>query len=391
MRIQPAAAPLPASDDDQPLQPGAKGDAVADAQRKLLRAGYSLPKYGADGDYGSETADAVRRFQKANALPETGHFDIATFYALENAPSPSPEYERLFADHLLCGVIAVGHDEAGAHEPELAKLTEGLGFRGYAEVAADQRAKHGLDPTGRYVTKTMPYGDVVLELIDSNTPNAKARFAEALRKSELVLYGGHGRYGSGPDFDDIDSPSGNFVIGQPYEAGHVTLGPNDLKAAPLTERYQLMFFDGCSTYRYFDDLRAKKGNESLDVIASNSELYWHVTAANLLAMLDGVTEEQNLEQLQDALDAVNRLGPDDQVGYFRGDGFEDNYERPRRQSGTGDCSVPDPELARLIRLCHKEVGRCDARLLVAARSAGGFSALPVSHRTEFRFRPHAVS
>lgn len=324
MRIQPAAAPILPAEEDQPLAPGSKGDAVADAQRQLLRAGYSLPRYGADGDYGRETADAVRRFQKANALPETGIFDIATFYALENAPSPSPEYERLFKDHLLRGVIAIGHDEVGAHEPELEKLTEGLGFRGYAEVTAEQRAKHGLDPSGRYVTKTLPFGDVVLELIDSRTPNAKARFAEALRNQELVLYGGHGRYGSGPDFDDLHSPAGNFVIGKPYEAGHVTLGPNDLQAAPLTERYQLMFFDGCSTYRYFDDLRAKKGNDALDVVGSNTELYWNVTAANLLAMLDGVTEEKNLEQLQEALDAVNRLGPDDQAGYFRGDGFEDN-------------------------------------------------------------------
>lgn len=325
MRIPTEAAPIiPAVEDDQPLAPGTKGDAVADAQRQLLRAGYSLPRYGADGDYGSETANAVRRFQKANALPETGVFDIATFYALENAPSPSPEYERLFKDHLLRGVVAIGHDETGAHEPENQKLIEGLGFRGYSEVTPDQRAKYGLDPAGSYVTKTMPYGDVVLELINSSTPNAKTRFANALRNSELVLYGGHGRYGSGPDFDDIHSPAGNFVIGQPYEAGHVTLGPSDLQAAPLTEHYQLMFFDGCSTFRYFDDLRARKGNDALDVIGSNTELFWNVTAANLLAMLDGVTDEKNLEQLQEALDAVNRHGPDDQTGYFRGDGFEDN-------------------------------------------------------------------
>ena len=138
-----------------------------------------------------------------------------------------------------------------------------------------------------------------------------------------MLYGGHGRYGSGPDFDDIHSPDGNFVIGRPFEPGHVTLGANDLKAAPLTPAYQLMFFDGCNTFRYFDDLRSKKTTRTLDVIGSTTELYWNVTAANLLTMLDGVTDQQNLEELQASLDAVNRAGTD-QTGFFRGDGFEDN-------------------------------------------------------------------
>jgi hypothetical protein len=326
MRISSDAAPR-LTEDDQPLTPGSKGDAVRDAQNQLLRAGFSLPRYGADGDYGRETAAAVARFQKAHGLPETGHFDIATFYALENAPSPAPDYASLFKDKLLRAVIAIGHDEAGSHEPENRKLINGLTERGYLPVTADQRKDHGLDAEGHYVTKPLPQGTVILELITSETDHAKTRFAAALRRDEFVLYGGHGRYGSGPDFDDIHSPAGNFVIGQPYEAGHVTLGPNDLEAAKLSADYQLMFFDGCSTFRYFDDLRAKtpgKTTKNLDVLGSNTELYWHVTAANLLTMLDGVSEQQNLAELETSLDAVNRAGPTDQARYFRGDGFEDN-------------------------------------------------------------------
>ena len=221
-------------------------------------------------------------------------------------------------------MVAIGHDEASSHEPENQKLINGLTERGYLPVTADQRATFDLEAEGNYVTKPLPQGTVILELINSKTPDAKTRFAAALHRSEFVLYGGHGRYGSGPDFDDIRSPSGNFVIGAPYEPGHVTLGANDLVAAPLSSEYQLMFFDGCNTFRYFDDLRAKKSTASLDVIGSNTELYWNVTAANLLAMLDGVSEQQSLEQLETSLDAVNRAGPDDQHTYFRGDGFEDN-------------------------------------------------------------------
>ena len=93
-----------------------------------------------------------------------------------------------------------------------------------------------------------------------------------------------------------------------------------------------MFFDACNTFRYFDDLRSKtpgKTTQNLDVIGSSTELYWNVTASNLLTMLDGVTERQNLEQLEASLDAVNRAdqgGPSTalRTGFFRGDGFEDN-------------------------------------------------------------------
>ena len=324
MRITPTTPSIP---EPETLERGAKGEPVKRAQNQLLHAGLSLPRYGADGDYGRETAAAVARFQQLHQLPATGKLDANTLHALENAPSPSPAYDQLFADGVLHAVLAVGYDEAGSQEVEQANVLRGLAQRGYTWVADDQREALGLDADGKYVTREQAGRRVIIELITPDTADAKTRFANALRGDELVLYGGHGRYGSGPDFDDIHSPSGNFVIGEPFEAGHVTLGPNDLQAAPLTSDYQLMFFDGCNTYRYFDDLRSKtpgKSSKNLDVIGSTTELYWNVTAANLLTALDGVTSGQNLEQLENALDAVNRAGPADQHRYFRGDGFEDN-------------------------------------------------------------------
>ena len=322
MRITTATPTTP--DESSTLEPGAKGEPVKAAQNQLLRTGFSLPRYGADGDFGNETATAVLRFQQRHGLPANGILDVATLKALEGAPSPSPDYATLFADGVLQAVLAVGYDEAGSHEPEQAAILQGLAQRGYTWLDADQKRALGVDPDGQFLTRTLAQGKVVLELITPDTQNAKDRFARALGTDELVMYGGHGRYGSGPDFDDIHSPDGNFVIGQPFEPGHVTLGANDLQAAPLTKDYQLMFFDGCNTFRYFDDLRTRtpgKTTKNLDVIGSNTELYWNVTAANLLAVLDGVSEQQNLEQLGNALDAVNRP---DQLHAFRGDGFEDN-------------------------------------------------------------------
>lgn len=44
------------------LKRGMKGDDVRALQQLLIKRGYALPKYGADGEYGAETERAVRKF-----------------------------------------------------------------------------------------------------------------------------------------------------------------------------------------------------------------------------------------------------------------------------------------------------------------------------------------
>jgi len=69
----------PKADEDQPYKPGdrplkkgCEGEDVKQVQLALLSLGYSLPKYGADGDFGSETEKAVKAWQKDNGMPVTG-------------------------------------------------------------------------------------------------------------------------------------------------------------------------------------------------------------------------------------------------------------------------------------------------------------------------------
>ena len=45
------------------LKKGMKGEDVKELQKLLIKKGYALPKYGADGSLGSETDRAIRRFQ----------------------------------------------------------------------------------------------------------------------------------------------------------------------------------------------------------------------------------------------------------------------------------------------------------------------------------------
>jgi len=66
----------------QVLKKGDTGAVVKQAQRLLIASGYKMPEYGADGDFGAETEKAVKRFQKAKKLEQTGKIDKPTMSKL---------------------------------------------------------------------------------------------------------------------------------------------------------------------------------------------------------------------------------------------------------------------------------------------------------------------
>ncbi|MGA1554515.1 MAG: peptidoglycan-binding protein [Ilumatobacteraceae bacterium] len=63
------------------LAQGARGETVAELQRKLMAAGLE-PAGGADGIFGSGTAAALRSFQESNGFASTGRVDASTAAAL---------------------------------------------------------------------------------------------------------------------------------------------------------------------------------------------------------------------------------------------------------------------------------------------------------------------
>ena len=71
-----------------------KGPDVKTLQEKLMELGYKLPKYGADGEYGGETVEAVKDFQKASGLSVDGQFGPKSLAALMDAlAGDAPEDE----------------------------------------------------------------------------------------------------------------------------------------------------------------------------------------------------------------------------------------------------------------------------------------------------------
>lgn len=67
------------------LSKGDKGEKVKILQEQLLRLGYPLPKYGADGDFGKETETAVKAFQMDYGLTADGVVGAKTYDALDKA------------------------------------------------------------------------------------------------------------------------------------------------------------------------------------------------------------------------------------------------------------------------------------------------------------------
>ena len=67
------------------LRKGTEGNDVKQLQEYLLRLGYSLPKYGADGDFGAETEAAVQAFQEDEGLEVDGKYGEKSHAALMDA------------------------------------------------------------------------------------------------------------------------------------------------------------------------------------------------------------------------------------------------------------------------------------------------------------------
>ncbi len=184
-----------------------------------------------DGDFGGATAKAVIAFKRFHKMkPANAVVDGATWAALDAAPQvvaptgrsakgPAPEYDRITEDGLLQITLAVGFDEHGLTPGEHHELRRGLeevrGFTLDPTRAAELHDEAGRPPPAEggelFVKENVATSldqpvHCVLRLIgpaapgEDGTASATAA-ALALDESEVFEYGGHARYGTGPDFD----------------------------------------------------------------------------------------------------------------------------------------------------------------------------------------------
>ena len=82
------------------IRKGSTGDDVKYCQECLLKLGYDLGKYGADGKFGDATKKAVMAFQKSKGLNPDGVVGPLTWDALENSVDPSEHLYTVSIPHL---------------------------------------------------------------------------------------------------------------------------------------------------------------------------------------------------------------------------------------------------------------------------------------------------
>ena len=182
-----------------------------------------------DGVFGNKTKAAVVAFKRARHLtPHTVKVDATTWEWLAKPPvsgqpragKAGPDYDRMFEDGLLEITIARGFDEHGNAGPETAQIIQGLtqvrGFEENAEKAHALRKAAGRPASttrGMWLVKEdvgTSADKPVHAVVRVITPEAetvadgsasRAAALEAMDQSDVFEYGGHARYGTGPDFD----------------------------------------------------------------------------------------------------------------------------------------------------------------------------------------------
>lgn len=193
---------------------------------------------GIDGQYGKQTFQALRQFLSQSLVPQkegpvasvkpTEPSTVSPTAAPTTAPTqapadgPYPRYDRMLEDNLLDMTLALGYDEgapgyAKAHLSEEIRLTREIESRGFVRDDAKAMAllkQAGKEIQGEYsafylkeniaTSNGKPVHSIVRVITsgDGQKGTQKRQAAlEGMKQSDVFMYGGHARYGTGPDFD----------------------------------------------------------------------------------------------------------------------------------------------------------------------------------------------
>ncbi|MBN1947186.1 MAG: peptidoglycan-binding protein [Bradymonadales bacterium] len=332
------------------------GAHIKKVQNALMNMGFDLPVYGADGSFGGEMANALGQFQSACGLFSSKVLDRGTMYALDQANTSTVatkylRYDELFKDGLLDTTVGVGYDEDGYFDSEIRQIKTGLVSRLGLVKSTEAKAKQLYTKAG-VAMPSLPVGefyikegaltwksnkvDVIVRLVTYADPSAKQAFLEAMQNSDVAIYTGHGRYGSGPDFDHKKKGDGNIWINpNPTVKDSGTAGmyntlknqgakPNELQQISFDKKYKVWFFDGCNTSHYMTSIRknATLTPEKLDVFGWGMEVGTDTTDVDVLTFIEGLIKQQSAQQIIENLNTANRV-TNKQKG-LHGEGLGDN-------------------------------------------------------------------
>jgi hypothetical protein len=356
--------------------------AVSKVQRALVDLGFDLPLHRVDGRFGAETTTAISEFRSRYGPSPGDILDAATLEVLDRVTPTSTDtqvehtvdYGQLLADNRLDVTVGFGHSDTNTafrnaegevedtsstvEEVKAERFREWMTSRGFAlellgfnGSVEHWKAEHNFvwyDDEGGAHSQT---ADVWVQLIVAG-PGASAAFGSGLSQGELTLYSGHARYGSGPDFDPMDSSEENFRIGidaalqaagrqtKVAEARHHGVAVDEVNdLVELTsspdfdrDRYRVLFLKACTSMAYLDELRSEVGGTAqLDVVGSRvptqfTREHSRVNANDMQIFLGGVLDGETVEDIVRALDQsqADLYGNTNRRGVYTMSGVGDN-------------------------------------------------------------------
>ena len=93
------------------LSSGSKGELVTRVQQQLYSLGYFIKTSSVDGDFGSTTVKAVKLFQKANGLSETGNVDASTLSRMFGGSAVRLPSGTAAADYVAAPNVVSGNQQ----------------------------------------------------------------------------------------------------------------------------------------------------------------------------------------------------------------------------------------------------------------------------------------
>lgn len=153
------------------IRKGSKGVEVKLAQELLMAIGYSLPRYGADGDFGSETESAVKAFQCVKNLEVDGIIGNKTWAALEAAKAATSEQNPLVDVFSIQRTLHSG--DKGEDVKALQKALMALGF---------ELPKYGAD--GEYGAETV---EAVKQMQKAAAIEVDGKFGDESRTALMAM------------------------------------------------------------------------------------------------------------------------------------------------------------------------------------------------------------
>lgn len=344
-----------------------RGEHIRRVQRMLMFLGYDLPLHGADGGFGKETQITLGEFQGDNDIPQSRHIDATTLAKLNEKVATYdeqqvlkgagltkyPDYAALFGDGLLDVSIGIGYDEGDRFFDEISKIKNYLD-RNYKQIDADEARKlykaSSVDIPiylngGIYYRNKEPfkYKDrnivILIRFLGSLTARVTMRniFVETMIRSDVTIYSGHGRYGTGPDFFMKHSSEGKIPINLKPELGDAEARefyrryPSQELPLSYTDherKYKIWFFDGCNTAQYFPSLREENhiSAKQTDTLAWGKEIAISTTSKDVIAFLELIISQTSVQEIVEKLNDINKVKR--AITGIHGQGFGGNPSQP---------------------------------------------------------------